>query len=1079
MVNNSAPGTKRLVAASLLTAGLYGCGGGGDTTNTVIDPTIAAPPVAVADQPESDWALVWSDEFDGDAIDSNKWSLEVDCQGGGNNEKQCYTDDPRNSFVADGILNIVAMPTPEDLGLPLPYTSARLNTRYKGDFTYGRFEARIKLPGGQGSWPAFWMLPTDYEYGGWPKSGEIDILETVNLGVVNESDGNTESYIHGTLHYGEDWPNNVSSGKAYMPPSNPKDDFHTYAIEWQEGEIRWYMDGYLYATQQRSVVRTLGDGTPVGLAHKGWFVPQFNPVTGEQENLYTEAPYDKDFHLILNFAVGGDWPENVNNLGIDASAFEGGQAMEVDWVRVYECATDPVTGKGCESVRSGYNVPEADGGALVEGAAPSPTPPVPDVATPITIFDEGENPDWPLWDCCGGTEPAVVMDEDASRGAVAEFQILNNDGTVLGFNSRIGESGEAFNAAAMLTNGSLKFDMKVVSPPSSATTWILKVEADGNTSFAEIALNTSNEGMNPETGEWQTYTFPLSFLSDSGLNVGAIDVIMIFPAWQTGEGAIYRVDNVTIAPDNGGGAPSAELVMFDEGANADWSLWDCCGGTTPTEEMDDDRGIVAEFQILNNDGTVLGFNGRENGATFDASSIVTDGVLEFDMKVVSPPGTETTWLLKVEADGNTSFAEVPLNTSTQGADPVTGEWQTYTFPLLALSDAGLDISAIDVVMIFPAWQTGGGAIYRIDTARIYNPNATGGGAPSGPLLQVFADGANEGWPMWDCCGGTTPTVEMDDAAHGAVAEFQILDNNGTVLGFNSRDANTTPFDASSVITTGVLQFEMKVTSPPSGDTTWLLKVEANGNTSFAEVPLNTSQEGADPVTGEWQTYTFDLLSLSDTGLDVSGIDVIMIFPAWQTGEGAIYRVDNLYVGNPSDISGDNSGGNGGGESEAALTIFADQANEGWPLWDCCGGTTPTVEMVDGYGAVAQFEILDNNGTVLGFFSRDAGTPFDASPYVASGKFKFDMKVVNPPGETTWLLKIEANGNTSFAEVPLNTSVEGMDPVTGEWQTYTFDLLSLLDAGLDVSGIDVVMIFPAWQTGEGAIYQVDNVVVTAD
>lgn len=1067
MVNTSAPGLKRIFAVSILSAGLFGCGGGTDPTNTVIDPTIAAPPVAVEEQPESDWSLVWSDEFDGTEIDLNKWTLEEDCQGGGNNEKQCYTADPRNAFVQDGILNIVAMPTPDDLGLPLPYTSARLNSSQKGDFTYGRFEARIKLPGGQGSWPAFWMLPTDEVYGGWPKSGEIDILESVNLGVVNESDGNTESYIHGTLHYGFDWPNNLSSGKAYMPPSNPKDGFHTYAIEWQEGEIRWYMDGYLYATQRKSEVRTLGDGTPVGLSHKGWFVPQFSPITGEEENIYTTAPYDQDFHMILNFAVGGDWPENVNNLGIDPSAFEGGQAMEVDWVRVYECASDPVTGKGCESIRPGY---DEEGDGLVEGKAPVPTPPAPPSVDAVTIFADEANPAWPLWDCCGGTDPQVVMD-DAAHGAVAEFQINNNDGAVLGF---FGRDNGVLDASPSLTNGSLRFEMKVVNPPTAETTWMLKVEANGNTSFAEIPLNTSTEGVDPVVGEWQNYTFPLSFLADQGLDVSGIDVIMIFPAWATGEGAIYRVDNVIVGPENGGGAPSVELVLFEDAINTEWPLWDCCGGTTPVEVQDDaEHGTVAEFEILNNDGAVLGFFGRDNGV-FDASSILANGVFEFEMKVVSPPSTDTSWLIKLEANGNTSFAEVPITTSTQGVPPVVGEWQTYTFPLINLSDAGLDISGIDVVMIFPAWATGEGAVYRVDNAKIYDPNASSGG-PSGPLLEAFADGVNEGWPLWDCCGGTTPTVEMDDAAHGAVAEFQILNNDGAVLGFFSRDTGT-PFDASSIASTGVFQFEMKVVNPPTADTSWLMKLEANGNTSFVELPLTDSQEGVAPVTGEWQTYTFDLLSLVDAGLDVSGIDVIMIFPAWATGEGAIYRVDNVYIGNPSDISGDFSGGNGGGSSEAALTIFADQVNEGWPMWDCCAGSTPTVETDDdAHGATAEFQIGDNAETVLGFFSRDVGTtPFDASSIVAAGKFQFEMKVLSAP-DTTWLMKIEAFGNTSFVEVPLNTSNEGMDPVIGEWQTYTFDLLALLDAGLDVSGIDVVMVFPAWGTGSGSTYRLDNVV----
>ncbi len=1062
MVKRDFSSLSKICAATILSLSLAGCGGV-DTTDTDIAVIDTAVPV-------SDWELVWSDEFDGDAVNMNNWSYEVNCQGGGNQERQCYTDDPANSFVSEGMLNIVALPAPE--GSQLPYTSARINTSEKFDFTYGRVEMRAKLPSGQGSWPAFWMLFSDGVYGDtWPTSGEVDIMEAVNLGVPR-ADGTPQTQIYGTLHYGKLFPNNEQSGKEYTPPNgvNPADGFHTYAIEWQEGEIRWYMDDYLFATQRQSDVRYNSQGEPVGLKHRGWYVPGFDPVTGEEKNFYNAAPYDQDFFLILNLAVGGSWPENVNEGGIDADAFANGQSFEVDYVRVYECSLNRRTGKGCETVRPGYDSLDD---ALVEGTAPSPTPPPPAVATPITIFADAVNPGWPLWDCCGGTTPEVVMD-DAEHGAVAEFQILDNAGTVLGFYSR--DAGEPFNASGMLTTGSLKFEMKVVSPPSSDTTWLLKVEADNNTSFAELPLSASTEGEVPATGEWQTYTFPLQALSDAGLDISNIDVIMIFPAWQTGGGAIYRVDNVTIAPD--GEQTFPELVMFEDGINPSWPLWDCCGGTTPSEVSDDaDRGIVAEFEILDNAGTVLGFNGRDAGSAFDASDLLTVGVLQFDMKLVSAPSSDTTWLLKVEADGNTSFAEVELSSSTEAQAPAVGEWQTYTFPLLALSDAGLDVSAIDIVMIFPAWQTGEGAVYRVDNAKIYNPNA-GSGGQSGPVLAGFVDGVNPEWPLWDCCGGTTPTVEVDDAAHGAVAEFQILDNAGTVLGFYSRDAGS-PFDASSILTTGVLQFEMKVVSAPSSDTTWLLKVEADGNTSFAEVALSASQEGQAPVEGEWQTYTFDLLSLSDAGLDLGAIDVIMIFPAWQTGAGAVYRVDNLYIGNPSDIDGSNSGGSGGGDNGAVETLFADQVNEGWPLWDCCGGTTPTVEMDDeAHGATAQFQINDNAGTVLGFYSRDVGTPYNAEDILVNGKFQFEMKVVSPPsGETTWLLKIEADGNTSFAELALSASNEGAAPVTGEWQTYTFDLITLSDAGLDVNAIDVVMVFPAWQTGEGAVYRIDNVIFT--
>lgn len=873
-MHKAAQHTTRLSAAIAL-ALLAGCGGSETQTDiNKVDPS----------EPVSDWTLVWSDEFSGDSIDTKNWNYELNCQGGGNNEQQCYTDDPANAYVADGMLNIVALPAAE--GAEKPYTSARLNTRKKADFKYGRIEMRAKLPQGQGSWPAFWMMPTDSVYGTWPKSGEIDIMEAVNLKVANE-DG-LESKIYGTLHYGKDWPDNAHTGKAFefAQDMNPADTFHEYAVEWQEGEIRWYVDGYLYATQRQSEVRYNADGEAVGLKHRGWFAEYFEQGTGELETHWDSAPFDQYFYIILNLAVGGDWPENVNDLGVDAQAFADGQTYSIDYVRVYQCAVDTDTGKGCETVRPGY---DSYDDALLEGEAPIPSPPSSGLAAPLTIFDDMLNANWAAWDCCGGSTPATVA--DAERGEVMEF-VVGEAPTVNGFTSREeflpeGATPSPYDASSLLDMGFVRFDMKVTSAPSNPdSVWMFKAESVGASSAAEVALNTSSEGADPVVGQWQTYTFPIQALSDAGLDVSAIDVLMIFPAWGTGDGAVYQVDNVEIAYE------FPELVLFEEAINPDWPLWDCCGGTTPLEVMDDaDHNLVAEFSI-GATPTVMGFNTRTDvggsGMPFDASLLLDNGLLQFDMKVTSMPSTpDAPWLLKVESNGATTAVEMELSESQEGAVPEAGQWQTYTFAVSDLEAQGLDVSAIDVVMIFPAWGSGEGAVYRVDNAKIYNYAAP-------QEVTIFDEQQTAPWSAWDCCGGSEPSIVVDDAQHNNVVEFNI-GAEPTVMGFLSDSS----FDASAILDQGVVQFEMKVTSAPSNpDAQWLFKIESIDASSAVELALSESLEGQAPVVGQWQTYTFTLADLFAAGLDISAINVLMMFPSWGAGDGAVYRVDNVKIANP-------------------------------------------------------------------------------------------------------------------------------------------------------------------------------------
>lgn len=276
-----------LLSASCLLCLIVNCSSNENNPAQPIDPTDTIP----------GWNLVWSDEFNGPNIDFTKWEHEVNGEGGGNNELQYYTNRDVNSFIDDGKLVIKALKeTYTGPDGTRAYTSARLRTKYKGDWKYGRFEISTKLPIGQGLWPAIWMLPTDWVYGGWAASGEIDIMELLGQDPVR---------VYGTLHYGGGWPNNTQSGNSYVLTSGSfTSTFHVFTLEWEQNKFRWYVDGILYQTQS------------------SWY-----SANGDYP-----APFDRRFHLLLNVAVGGNWPGNPDN----TTTFP--QSMIVDYVRVYKKA---------------------------------------------------------------------------------------------------------------------------------------------------------------------------------------------------------------------------------------------------------------------------------------------------------------------------------------------------------------------------------------------------------------------------------------------------------------------------------------------------------------------------------------------------------------------------------------------------------------------------------------------------------------------------------------------------------------------------------------------------------------------
>ncbi len=261
-----------------------------DDTQLAIDDTGYTTPTSYAG-----YDMVWNDEFDGNTLNLDDWTYELGdgCPslcGWGNNEEQYYTSQSDNIYFLDGKLIIEAKQ--ETFG-GKSYTSTRIKTEGKQFFKFGRIDIRAKLPEGRGIWPALWMLPNEWVYGGWPTSGEIDIMEMV---------GHQASTVHGTAHWGPATGNSINSGNARSLSGGAKyiDEFHVFSIEWEENSIKWYVDDVLYHELTNASVGS---------------------------NIY---PFNENFFFLFNVAVGGNWP------GSPDSSTTFPQRMIVDYIRVFQ-----------------------------------------------------------------------------------------------------------------------------------------------------------------------------------------------------------------------------------------------------------------------------------------------------------------------------------------------------------------------------------------------------------------------------------------------------------------------------------------------------------------------------------------------------------------------------------------------------------------------------------------------------------------------------------------------------------------------------------------------------------------------
>lgn len=235
------------------------------------------------------YKLVWSDEFNKNEVNTGVWKFENGngSNGWGNNELEYYTSRPANVKVSGGYLLITARK--EDYR-GMHYTSARMKTKGHGDWRYGKFVARMKLPTGKGMWPAFWLMPTQSVYGGWPHSGEIDIMEMI---------GDQPSTVYGTAHYGAE-SHHQQGCHISLDHGTLAEGFHTYSLVWTPDSLKWYLDGKQYCQVTKKSI------------------------------LPDPWPFDQQFYIILNLAVGGNWPGNPS------ADTKFPQSMLVDYVRVYQ-----------------------------------------------------------------------------------------------------------------------------------------------------------------------------------------------------------------------------------------------------------------------------------------------------------------------------------------------------------------------------------------------------------------------------------------------------------------------------------------------------------------------------------------------------------------------------------------------------------------------------------------------------------------------------------------------------------------------------------------------------------------------
>jgi beta-glucanase (GH16 family) len=1028
MISRYIPGVLK-PGVSLLAAGfvLSACGG--------VNPDA---PGGEFEPPVVEWRLVFEDNFDGDALDASKWNLDLgdgcpDLCGWGNNELQLYGED--NITVADGFLRIEGREE-----LDGSYTSGRINTEGKFDFRYGRVEVSARIPSGQGTWPAIWLLHSaagalnpDYPevgvYGPWPMSGEIDIMEAFNYGV----DGNQTT--SSTAHYGLPVPPFDGTSSTSELAANADMSFHEYALEWERGRLRFFIDGVHFQTQ---IVDEYWTYYP---ANEDGFYDPFGAYSLGLE----DAPFDQAFHLLINFAIGG------NPVGAPDGSTMFPQAMEIDYVRVYECAnSNPESGRGCGTADASVVPLEDNAGGQLEGQVTA-KPYIemvdlyldgPETIT-VTIGDESSSntltvDGFTLDGTFAESDPAFPDPDDAENtvwhfnvsGVVANTYLASQDLT----EDPLLDTGFDFSGGGLGGDpvGEVAFDMRVNSFTSGTELWI-KLDS-GFPNLGQVQIPESELLV----GEWKTYSVKFDDLvanpNPEGTGVDLSNVANPFVIEIVNGDADVFVDNIRatnacyVVGACGAGPRTKgipDLIVFDDAVNtATWDIGiaasdsgsgfvDYTDGTNPAnkanwsiiDDADPERGQVIDVTF--NDSSAFGVWFIKSTGAVNATAFAA-GAVQFDL-IVDDYANDTGMTMKIDCFFPCSSGDKQLGRVADGV------WETITVPVASLTATGLDLENVNVgLVLFPSTQNETGTVrFRIDNIRwVADSDAI-------PLEQIdlpvtFDDPLTDysvidfGDPV-----SAATNVQTDDptGAQNTVAATTKPAGApvwaGTTIGTTAGFANPIPFAP------GDSSMSVRVYSP-AANVPVLLKVENEDASIFAEVMVNTTMADA------WETLVFDF---STVGIDTSAefIRAIIFFDFGTEGNDATYYWDDVAFGTGPTLA------------QVDLPVTFDDSGVDYDLGDFGNGATTLVaDPLNSANMVASTNKPPGAELWAGVTVGATNGLAMPIPFTAEDT-QMTVEVYSPDAGIPVLLKVEDKNNPA-----ISVETQVLTTIADGWETLTFD-----------------------------------------